>query len=701
MNDNKNEPKRRRGIQASRTKLRQALVNAGIKTQAELADRVAKLEGLETPPRKLINKLFRGEPVDPLSLERVARALNIEAWQIYRTADEPEEPIAPPSTSDEPEDSGPPDLTESEEPPPVIDAAPAARAAPAAPALDDPPRELPARKPRDVRLLYAALGVAALVLSASIYQGLRPAPSSETHDTAFSPLDLGEAVAVLPLQGERGEAAALALEKALASRWKILPGASIATAGETPRSVLERRKVDAVMTVESKRVGRYLALRLQVHTSQAMRHVWTEVIPAAAAQAYLDLRMRVATQSLGLTGKPGAAGFPSPAAEERVLNGQAHNDKARTEQNTLRALAEFESAVRLAPSFAGAHAGLCASLLSESVRTGNVVRLDEAEIACRRALELDGQQVDAVRSHANLLRKRGKLAEAVAGLEKALELDPDNVDARLAMAEIRFVEFSTGKHPDSRQAALELLHRAREIEPRYWKTPFTLARIHYAAGEVEEAIRFQREAAELDPSMQTLGNLGAYQFCAGHFPNAREAFVSMQALAPTEYMAYAQMASVDYVLRDFPRAADGFDRAIRIHKATGDPDMYQLWGNWGDALRMAGHAPESKAAYTRAVELVDLAVGKGDGNPVHRAYRAVYHASLARLDSSYLNGPLRVSLIAELDELATSPNPEVGLQSAIAYAHLEEHRKARALIAAASTGCPGYAAGPEFDGIAR
>lgn len=77
-----------RGVRASRVKLNHAMAEAGIKTQAALAERIADLEELESAPKDLVSRVFRGKWVEPASLERVARALNAAAHTLYLSRDE-------------------------------------------------------------------------------------------------------------------------------------------------------------------------------------------------------------------------------------------------------------------------------------------------------------------------------------------------------------------------------------------------------------------------------------------------------------------------------------------------------------------------------------------------------------------------------------------------------------------------------------
>lgn len=76
---------KRRGVRASRVKLERALgeSNLGKKTQAALAERIADIEQLDAAPKDLVSKVFRELYVDPQTLERVARALGVDAQSLH------------------------------------------------------------------------------------------------------------------------------------------------------------------------------------------------------------------------------------------------------------------------------------------------------------------------------------------------------------------------------------------------------------------------------------------------------------------------------------------------------------------------------------------------------------------------------------------------------------------------------------------
>ncbi len=76
--------KRNRGIRASREKLEVAMLNAGIRTQTSLADKIADSENLASSPKDTINRVFRGESVSPTTIARIARVLQVEPASLYQ-----------------------------------------------------------------------------------------------------------------------------------------------------------------------------------------------------------------------------------------------------------------------------------------------------------------------------------------------------------------------------------------------------------------------------------------------------------------------------------------------------------------------------------------------------------------------------------------------------------------------------------------
>ncbi|MBL4630359.1 MAG: hypothetical protein JKY14_04100 [Paraglaciecola sp.] len=79
---------RKRGIKASKIKLHKAMAKVGIKTQAALANKIADIENIDTPPKDMVSRIFREISVQPSSIERVANAINVEAYSLYKSSSE-------------------------------------------------------------------------------------------------------------------------------------------------------------------------------------------------------------------------------------------------------------------------------------------------------------------------------------------------------------------------------------------------------------------------------------------------------------------------------------------------------------------------------------------------------------------------------------------------------------------------------------
>ena len=78
--------KRIRGVKACRQKLENAMASRGFETQIQLARHMAKIEQRSAPPKDLVNKVFREQPVAFHNISRIAMALDVEAHTLFLTA---------------------------------------------------------------------------------------------------------------------------------------------------------------------------------------------------------------------------------------------------------------------------------------------------------------------------------------------------------------------------------------------------------------------------------------------------------------------------------------------------------------------------------------------------------------------------------------------------------------------------------------
>lgn len=119
--------------------------------------------------------------------------------------------------------------------------------------------------------------------------------------------------------------------------------------------------------------------------------------------------------------------------------------------------------------------------------------------------------MEAQRAQAYLDRESGRIEKAVAGFENVLQMAPSNADAWLGLAETELTRFNRSNDEDALDHALVAVDRAIALEPEFWKTFFTHARINYFGSRLGTAIVSANRALQLDANVLTASNLGSFQ----------------------------------------------------------------------------------------------------------------------------------------------------------------------------------------------
>ncbi len=649
--------KRQRGVRVSPVKLQHALAESGLKTQTAVAERIADLEQLESAPRGLVNKVFRGEPVDPRSVERIASALGVNAWTLYVASDDPILPSHKHASQPVDTELKRPWLT---------------------------------RRTIWVSALFMMLPVAWAFLS-SVYNAEQKSPPSTSVPSPSEDRTTQPTVIVLPIDTPNNLSITQTLSEKLNTQWRTMPNSSRDNNQQPDaQNMLRQNIVDRVIEGRVVTQGRWLGITLFLHRVGNMQAIWQGVLPVHASIQHLDLVLSSAAETI-----TGEQALPSHALEAQVkyLIGREFLDRERTEPNIRRALNEFESALRIDPGYVNAYVGLCEALIMEQIRTGDVARLTEAGTQCDKALALDHSNLEAHRVQAYLDRKRGRIDESMAGFTAVLERAPNHTDALLGITDVYITQYQLAQDKNAYSKALETVRQAFEQEPDFWKTAFSLARIEYFGGNLDSAINAAQHAVKADSNVLTLSNLGTFQFCQGDFSAARDAYLQVKAVAPISFVGEQQLAAVNYNLGDFQAAAQGFKTSLDLHEQSGAARDHRVWGNYADALRHAGDMPAATASYAQAISLAEKAISEGDGNPQHAIAKAYYYEMLSLTDPQQTS---QLATLAELETLSETADPIYLMFLAIIYQNRELHQQAEAFRALASEGCPGIAISPDY-----
>jgi len=651
-------PQRKRGVQASRARLTHALTAAGLKTQASLAERIAELEGLDSAPKDVVNRVFRERPVELTTLERVARALEVEAHTLYKTAGEAELPDATPGR--------------------------------------------PAPPPHHRR--YGMLAVAGLILVGALLWLLasKPDPGAPAGSPALS---LGvPTVVVAALPGDPDGALTERLRSALADSFQVANGSSLALVADlSPSEIAGRLRADAVVDGELVQIGRFTGVRIHLLRDGVRQQIWAESWPTAAlAEQRSAIAANIARAVRAAFGmeSPGVVGhFPLAPLQDNYLEGQLHLDSPSSELNVRRAASRFEAALRQDANYARAQAGLCQSLLEEHWMANEARALEDAALTCGQALQLAPDDPVVAAAHAHFLRRTGRNDDAIAKYQAVVANHPWDASALTGLASALLHEFRrTGDESSLRQARITA-RRAADVDPWIWKPLFALATIEWFDGNVAGAIAASEEAVARNENEFVLANLGTFYLCDGAFEQARDAYLRALELNPQSYVGNEFLGMAYYFLGEFERSAELRQQAIDAI-ATGAPEIHEMWGNLGDSYRRTNDTARAIDAYTRAAEIAERDHLRGNATIADRAARAYYYTILHRLDPDAVPDTVLQGIDDEIDGIAAALTAASGhRRMAETYVLRSEPQKARQALARGSATCSGYAQWPGLESL--
>jgi tetratricopeptide (TPR) repeat protein len=299
-------------------------------------------------------------------------------------------------------------------------------------------------------------------------------------------------------------------------------------------------------------------------------------------------------------------------AHDLYLKGRYHWDK-RTPEDLRRAVEYFDQAIARDPNYAAAYVGLanCYSLLREfaampseeafaqaQVAARRAVELDDssaeahnalafvtfywnwnavdAEREFRRALELDPNYVTAHHWYATFLMMLGRLPEALEQIERARQLDPASTAILADKALIQF-------HDGEREQAIALLKQLSASQPAFFSTHRYLSLIYMDNGDYPAYLEEDGKAAELSGDAQEMAIVQQAQEgyrsggASGMFQNIvlaqKQYFEAEKLPAFSVATTYARMGDKKQALRylqiSFRRHEVAF-LAIRVHEALVD-----------------------------------------------------------------------------------------------------------------------------------
>jgi TolB-like protein/Tfp pilus assembly protein PilF len=252
----------------------------------------------------------------------------------------------------------------------------------------------------------------------------------------------------------------------------------------------------------------------------------------------------------------------NPQAHEAYLLGRYHFSKGN-KQGWKQAIEYFERAIRLAPEYAAAYAGLSDAWLQRGVFEANFREAESpARVGALKAIELDGELGEAHISLANIkVYYDWDWAGAEHEFARALELDPGGLDGHLSYG---YLLMHLGRHDEAiRQGQI-----AEQLDPLSAVIHSALGRFLYRSRRYGEALLQLKRAVELEPrNVGANYRLGDVYAQLGRYEEAISAFAKIGELMPEGGDFQAGLARV-YALMGRQREAREMIRGLKANASV-------------------------------------------------------------------------------------------------------------------------------------
>ncbi len=291
---------------------------------------------------------------------------------------------------------------------------------------------------------------------------------------------------------------------------------------------IDVREIGALLGVEGivegsvRRGGDRVRIGVQLVSARDGHHRWSDTFEYELSDV-LRLQEDVSRAVISALRGHGLEIAPPRATRAPAAGGEAHDlylrgrqaFNRRTGRDLRAAIAHFERAVAIAPSFALAHSGLADAyaLLMEYGLAAPESVLPSARTAAQRALALAPELAETHVSMALVHQCAWEWQAAEAAFDEALALNPGHAAAHHRHALL--LAWLGRPRP-----ALEAMRQAHVLDPLSPLVTAGIAWIHYYARDIPEAIRQLGNAHDLDPQFMSAHLLAGMAHLAAHEPRA-------------------------------------------------------------------------------------------------------------------------------------------------------------------------------------
>ena len=347
-----------------------------------------------------------------------------------------------------------------------------------------------------------------------------------------------------------------------------------------------------------------------------------------------------------------------PNAYEAYLQGRGYMQDFYKKENIERALAAFQTALNIDPSYAPAHAGLGEAYWKKySYHTREARWVEPARQSCERAVKLDGKLAQAHICLGAVYTGTGAHEKAVEELSRALEIEPTNDKAYRDLG-------YTQEQLRQLDAAERTYRRAIQLRPHYWAGYTWLGGFYYhQARYVEAAEQFWQVVSLAPDNFRGYYSLGGIYLAQGRYAQAVAMLERSVGLRPSAE-AYSNLGTAYFSLQRYQEAAHTYEKAVKL-----SPENYLLWGNLADAYYWApGMRLQAPEAYRKAISAGEKGLKVNPRQHYLLGNLSYYHAMVNEREPAlrYLQQGLRVA----------ADDPDLRFKAALVYNQLGETQHA-------------------------
>jgi tetratricopeptide (TPR) repeat protein len=622
---------RKRGVKASRAKLETAMLEAGIKTQVALANKIADIEKSATPPKDLINRTFRQENVSPNTIAKIARALNVEPYTLYLSKNENDLLQSIVTTDELDTNSLLPDETHNQV------------------------ENLPSSKIKAFKkwyILTATIGLSAMVIS---YYLLSHLNKNGMESVAKIRPILGNYSIVLLNNSDTLQHMSEGIQQRLANY--NIPSTLIRLNaildGQDTSAIATQFQADAVLKLKEKNYGRYSSVKAYLYIHNIEKLIWTGASNTLEMQNSNDLVTEIMpylTKELIPEQTDQLTPYLLVDDLDKMLKAWQLLDDYQVRLNLKTAQTYLYEILSRYSDYAPAYALICESLLKESISGNEKAILESAGQHCGKALSLSPNSTLNRIVYGNFLRKSGRVLDSISLFEELLEDQPNSSDANYGLALAYFAAFEQdlSEIPASLELAKQYGLNATKIDPMYWEYYLYLGNFYWYGQDISRALEQYEKSAALNATSLNLVNIGTSQICLGQFEQAISTYQKIHQIDSDSYLADEFMGMSFYYSGNFEQSLLYRQKALALI-ADNESGVYHLIiGALADSYRQVGEYKQAIAEYKRALIYLERDVLKNIDTTEDAIHKYYYMLMLSQLDPENYNQEAKNNLGIDL-----------------------------------------------------